>query len=559
MNNNDYISKSLEFLGSEKFEKLSSDPTKKFQKTVQSKLLKMKKAFDKKTYNKLYPSSSQPGLFFGMAKVHKLGNSTNVGDLPLRPIISNIGTATYQISKYLAGILAPLTKNEYAVLNSYAFVKDIKRFSVSEDEKLVSFDVKSLFTNVPLDFTINLILDKIYRDKLMHVKLTKDQLRTLLELCTKELHFSFNGDMFKQTDGVAMGSPLGPVLANIFMAELEETLVPTLNGKMKLWRRYVDDTFTIIKSEEIENVLTVLNSFHQEIEFTHVVENNSCLAFLDVNVERFGGDFRTAVYRKETDTSIYIHWKAYAPKIWKIGTLKGLLRRAFLISSEDNALKNEIAHLRNVFININKYPKSVVENTLKTVKRKVQEELRVPNENETLSVDILNQQGMENTEIHHPFISLPYKGHAGEKIMKKLKDGINSILPDNVIPRFTFKGRKLGTYFHIKDKIDQKHRSNLVYGYYPPLEDENIICQYVGETSVRHESRIEGHQGTDKNSSIYKNAQIIGRDVANSDFRILASGYDNRVDRKICEALYIKDYKPPLNERVLSYKLELFN
>ena len=87
----------------------------------------MKKSFDKKTYSKIYPTSSQPGLFFALGKVHKVPvNSSRVEDLPLRPIISNCGTATYETSKYLAGLLLPLTKNEYAINNTLDFVTRLK-------------------------------------------------------------------------------------------------------------------------------------------------------------------------------------------------------------------------------------------------------------------------------------------------------------------------------------------------------------------------------------------------------------------------------------------------
>ena len=93
----------------------------------------------------------------------------------------------------------------------------------------------SLFTSVPLDYTIKLILDKIYRDKRIETKLSKKEMKKLLETCTKEMHFSFNGEIYRQVDGVAMGSPLGPVIANIFMVELERTIVPQLEGTIDLW------------------------------------------------------------------------------------------------------------------------------------------------------------------------------------------------------------------------------------------------------------------------------------------------------------------------------------
>ena len=115
---------------------------------------------------------------------------------------------------------------------------------------MVSLDVVSLFTSVPLDYTINVILDEVFKEKKIQTKLTRAELKSLLELCTKEMHFSFNGKIYKQKNGVAMGSPLGPVVANIFMVHLEKQMIPRLSDKMSSWFRYVDDTFTFIKEEE---------------------------------------------------------------------------------------------------------------------------------------------------------------------------------------------------------------------------------------------------------------------------------------------------------------------
>ena len=131
----------------------------------------MKKSFDVKTYKKIYPSSSQPGLFFGLAKVHKVKNkSKSVKDLPLRPVISNCGTATYETSRYLASLLSPLTKNRYTINNTRDFVYRLRELSIHDNEKMISFDVSSLFTNVTLDHTIEIILKKVYDEKLISTK-----------------------------------------------------------------------------------------------------------------------------------------------------------------------------------------------------------------------------------------------------------------------------------------------------------------------------------------------------------------------------------------------------
>ena len=232
-----YISKGENFLNGPEFEKLDQDPTKTFQRNVQETLLESKMKFSSKVYKKLYPSSSRPGLYFGLAKVHKLNGSTDVNQLPMRPVISNIGTATYELSKYLADLLRPLTKSEYSIDSTKDFIDRIRQKGIPQGYEMVSFDVVSLFTSVPLDYTINLILDKIYREKLVKTKLKRGEMKKLLETCTKEMHFSFNGEIYRQ---------LGPVIANIFMVELEKTLVPQLEGTVGLWYRYVDDTFTFI-------------------------------------------------------------------------------------------------------------------------------------------------------------------------------------------------------------------------------------------------------------------------------------------------------------------------
>ena len=94
-------------------------------------------------------------------------------------------------------------------------------------------------------------------------------MRDLLWLCTKNVHFSCNAGIYTQIDGVAIDSPLGPVFASIFMVELQRTILPTLKKHMTSWRRYVDHTISYTKEESIEHVLSTLNGYHYNIEFTY--------------------------------------------------------------------------------------------------------------------------------------------------------------------------------------------------------------------------------------------------------------------------------------------------
>ena len=106
---------------------------------------------------------------------------------------------------------------------------------------MVSFDIKSLFTNVPLVTRIDIILRRIYTNHELTTLLTKKEMKELLLLCTKNNHFTFNGQIYIQVDSVAMWFPLAALVGDIFMIELERLLIPNLR-KIKFWRRYVHDT-----------------------------------------------------------------------------------------------------------------------------------------------------------------------------------------------------------------------------------------------------------------------------------------------------------------------------
>ena len=153
-------------------------------------------------------------------------------------------------------------------------------------------------------------------------------MKELLILCTKNVHFTFDNVIKVQNDGVAMGSPLGPVLSDVFMIELETSLLPELTDYIQFWKRYVDDTICFIKVGSVNYILSVLNSFDKNIKFTYELEHEGKLPFLDVLLCRMGNKIYTTVYRKATNNDVYLHWNANAPNSWERGTLKTLIERA---------------------------------------------------------------------------------------------------------------------------------------------------------------------------------------------------------------------------------------
>ena len=182
---------------------------------------------------------------------------------------------------------------------------------------MASFDVKSLFTSVPLTETIDIILDHVYNREKISTVLTKHEMKKLLTLSTRNVHLTLNKEIYVENDGVTIGFPLGPVLANVFMVKLENTLIPRLHQHIKIWRRCVDDTFAYVKNESIDYVLTTLNSFHTNISFTYEEDNNSHLPFLNAFFIRNGPHIDTTVYRKDTYNELYLHWDTFAPVMWK--------------------------------------------------------------------------------------------------------------------------------------------------------------------------------------------------------------------------------------------------
>ena len=182
---------------------------------------------------------------------------------------------------------------------------------------MVSFDVTLLFTNVQLNKTIEIILKKVYEKKEILTTIPKPVMTELLYLCTKNVHFSFNNEIYMQNNDVAMDSRLGPVLANIFMVELERTIIPSLSDKIKFWKRYADDTIAFVKTDEIKNALSSFNSYYSKIKFTIEIEQNNRIPFLDLLMIRNVETISATVYRYVTNADIFIDWKSFTPIDWK--------------------------------------------------------------------------------------------------------------------------------------------------------------------------------------------------------------------------------------------------
>ena len=140
------------------------------------------------------------------------------------------------------------------------------------------------------------------------------------------------------------------------MISLEEAVLPSIKKLVAHWKRFVDDTHAYIDPSKIEFVLEKLSSYHPNIQFTHEVEENQKTTFLDVLITRTRDNkLEKTVFRKETNTDLYINWNSYAPIQWKWGSLKNLIQRSISICSNEKLLEDELNFLRNLFIKVNDY------------------------------------------------------------------------------------------------------------------------------------------------------------------------------------------------------------
>ena len=219
-------------------------------------------------------------------------------------------------------------------------------------------DISSLFTNVPLDETIEICADALYRGHLDCPLFPEDTFRELMLIATRGVEFSFKYQMYTQLDGVAMSSPLGLALANIFVGFHESRLFDN-TAKPGVYFRYVDDSFVIFGSElDCDHFQEKLNLLHPALKFTIEKEQNNSLHFLEVLVEKEDTGFLTSIYRKPAFTGQYIRWNFFSPKTRKISFIKSLVHKALMICSKTK-LGPELDKIKQLLID-NGYPADVL-------------------------------------------------------------------------------------------------------------------------------------------------------------------------------------------------------
>lgn len=299
-----------------------------------------------------------PARMYGLIKIHKK-------DFPARPIVSACSSPGFKLAKFFSLVLSTtFPEMGFHIKNSVDFIGKLSQTTISDDEIMISFDVTSMFTNIPIDHMIDLIArrgDFILQRFNIKFDLVKEALLFLLKDCAV---FACNGLFYKQNDSLAMGSPLSPILAKILMTDLIEDTLSRIRNRPKFLSLYVDDSFWIVDSIDVIHILDSLNLYHPKINFTVEFEKNCQINFLDVSIIRSNNRLITNWYKKPYASSRLLNYFSHHEKSCIIETAKAYVRMVLNISQGNFFEQN-----RNLLIDIlrrNSFPEIEIINIMRT-------------------------------------------------------------------------------------------------------------------------------------------------------------------------------------------------
>ena len=324
------------------FKIISRDPTEELQKKTNKLITKANIEAGSSILTPI-KSSYGPAYLYGNVKTHKPHN-------PLRPIIAQVTSPVYITAKEIDKIIKPYIHKKFS-LNSRDELIELLRVNTPDGE-MASLDVTSLFSNVPVRETVDIILNNMYNnDAVAAPKIQRETMESLLLLCTTESPFrSPDSKLYYQINGVAMGSPPGPTFAEFYICELENRVLLNDHLKPNLYARYVDDIFVVVRDELHLNSLKMEMEAQSVLSFTFEMNINNAMSFLDVKIHK-ENQYETTVFRKQSDTGKCLNPLGECPDRYKRSVIRAYLHRAHKTCSSDHLLRQETLRIKQILIN----------------------------------------------------------------------------------------------------------------------------------------------------------------------------------------------------------------
>jgi hypothetical protein len=455
------------------FQKLLNDPTDKFNKRTKE-AIKKSKTIDQSVARRLTIMNPKSPQLYGLTKIHKDNN-------PMRPVVSYVNSPAYLLAKYLNTLILEVTqfKPKYGLKNSMELCQYLKEQTPPKNALLVSFDVKSLFTNVPVEESIECLSTVL--NNCCDQDSIKEDIINLVKTCIHQSYFCFEEEYYEQNNGLPMGNPLSPILADIFMSFLENKLLDdsfnSLINNIFCYKRYVDDIFFIFKGtrRQLARVLDLFNSQHHNIKFTHEIGEQQSINFLDINIKLVENNFEFKIYRKDTFTDNIIPADSHHPDSYKMAAFNSMIHRLMSIPLTTENYNAEIEIIKTIARNNGYKTKDV--------------DIRVKKKMKQLTTyKYLYHKSKKHDA--QPYRRVLYINNKTAEIVKKFKS-------DKFKPAFYTNNSIKRYIMNNKSKIMPLNNSG-VY----KIKCENCEKVYIGQTGRKIVTRAEEHLKAVKNFSI---------------------------------------------------------
>ena len=480
MDKNEYNKKLNDILSDKtKFKRITKNPTDELKK----KIYKITKEVNTKCGKKLLKQPTgdfEPGYIYGNVKTHKPGNK-------LRPIISQVTTPTYTTAKQLDELIKPYIPATFMLKSRDEFINIIQ--TTKPKNAPSSLDVESLFTNVPVRETIKIIIKNVYHhETLPPPAIDPKKLEELLLLCTTSVPFrNVDGKMYMQTDGMSMGSPLGPTFANFYMADLENRVLNIPNMKPNIYCRFVDDIYT---DADHELLLEIKKSMEDNsvLKFTYEESQDGQLPFLDILTMYTPDNFSSKVYVKPTDNGMCLNGMSECPDRYKETVILSYVKRAWTTCSSYEYFQSEMSRVKQVLVN-NSYSNKMIDKTIKSFLEKV-------NKTET------TEENAERVDLYYKNImNTAYK--VDEQVLKKIiKDNVKCTNANSKLNIVIYYNNKKTKSMVMRNNTTRKtnrtlNQTNIIYEFQCPKDEcirqQSVNNAYDGFTDCTLSRRLSMH------------------------------------------------------------------